>query len=75
VEEEKRTVIGVEAWLKCGAVVRVEAVVLGVKVPVRRWPFAWADCGLGCQLFVLGNKEGYAGGRERQMCRNTGIPG
>jgi hypothetical protein len=44
VEEEKRTVTGVEGWLKCGAVVRLEDVALGVKVPVRRWPFAWARC-------------------------------
>ena len=42
VEEEKRTVIGVEELLKCGAVVRDGAVVLGVKVPVKRCPFAWA---------------------------------
>lgn len=42
VEEEKRRVRGVLGWLKCGAVVRVEAVDVGWKVPVRRWPFAWA---------------------------------
>lgn len=40
VEEEKRTVIGVEELLKCGAVVRDGAVALGVKVPVKRCPFA-----------------------------------
>jgi len=42
VEEEKRTVMGVEGEEKCGAVVRVEAVGVGVKTPVRRRPFAWA---------------------------------
>lgn len=42
VEEEKRTVIGVEGDVKWGAEVRVEAVGVGVKVPVRRWPLAWA---------------------------------
>jgi len=42
VEEEKRTVIGVEGALKCGAEDRLEAVDVGEKVPVSRWPFAWA---------------------------------
>lgn len=46
VDEEKRMVRGVEGRLKCGAEERVEAVGEGVKVPVRRWPFAWAICGL-----------------------------
>tara|TARA_R110002003_G_scaffold196_5_gene15306 strand:+ start:12927 stop:13079 length:153 start_codon:yes stop_codon:yes gene_type:complete len=45
VDELKRTVTGVDAALKCGADVRLEALVEGVKVPVRRWPFAWA---VGC---------------------------
>jgi hypothetical protein len=42
--------------LKCGAVVSVEAGALGVKVPVRRWPFAWA--GGVCQLVVFETKTG-----------------
>lgn len=42
VEEEKRTVIGVDGALKCGAEVSSEADEVGVKVPVNRWPFAWA---------------------------------
>lgn len=42
VDEEKRTVTGVEGWLKCGAEVRSEPAGEGVNVPVRRWPFAWA---------------------------------
>lgn len=42
VEEEKRTVIGVDGEVKWGAVVRVLAVEEGVNVPVRRWPFACA---------------------------------
>lgn len=42
VEEEKRTVMGVEGELKCGAVVMDAAVGVGVKVPLRRWPRAWA---------------------------------
>jgi len=50
VEEEKRTVIGVEGVLKCGAVVRSDTVALGVNVPVRRCPFACAGC--TCQLEV-----------------------
>lgn len=49
VEEEKRTVIGVEGVLKCGAVVRSDTVALGVNVPVRRCPFACAGC--MCQLW------------------------
>jgi hypothetical protein len=42
VEEEKRAVIGVVELLKCGADVRLETSAEGVKVPVRRWPFACA---------------------------------
>lgn len=42
VEEEKRTVMGVEGEVKCGAEEREETVGVGVKVPVKRWPFAWA---------------------------------
>lgn len=34
--------MGVEGEVKCGAEEREEAVEVGVKVPVRRWPFAWA---------------------------------
>jgi hypothetical protein len=45
VDEEKRTVIGVEGALKCGAEVSVEASPEGVKTPVRRWPFACAVVG------------------------------
>jgi hypothetical protein len=45
VDEEKRTVIGVEEALKCGADVSVEAPPEGVKTPVRRWPFACAVVG------------------------------
>jgi hypothetical protein len=36
VEEEKRRVMGVEGAVKCGALERVDAVGVGVKVPVRR---------------------------------------
>lgn len=46
VEEEKRTVIGVDGALKCGADVRSEAEEVGVKVPVSRRPFAWAALGV-----------------------------
>jgi len=46
VEEEKRRVREVLGEVKCGAVVRVAALGVGIKEPVRRWPFAWA--GLGC---------------------------
>jgi hypothetical protein len=42
VEEEKRIVRGVEGAVKCGAEVKEEASGVGMKVPVRRWPFAWA---------------------------------
>lgn len=41
-EDEKRTVIGVEEEVKCGAEVRSDAAAVGVKVPVRRCPFACA---------------------------------
>jgi hypothetical protein len=51
VDEEKRTVIGVEEALKCGADVRLEAAGVGVKVPVRSWPFA---CAVGFVRFCLG---------------------
>ena len=42
VDSEKRTVKGVEGKVKCGAVDKVEASGVGVKVPVRRTPLAWA---------------------------------
>jgi len=42
VDEEKRTVIGVDGVVKCGADVRLAASVEGVKVPVSRCPFACA---------------------------------
>lgn len=45
VEEEKRAVMGVEVALKWWAFVRVDALEVGVKVPVRRWPRAWAESG------------------------------
>jgi hypothetical protein len=42
VEEEKRTVMGVEEMLRCGALERVAALSVGVKMPLRRWPLACA---------------------------------
>lgn len=42
VEFEKRTVMGVEGLLKCGAVERDAAVEVGVNVPFRRRPLPWA---------------------------------
>jgi hypothetical protein len=42
---EKRTVRGVDGDEKCGAVERVDASVVGVKVPVRMAPFACAEGG------------------------------
>jgi hypothetical protein len=39
---EKRIVRGVDGDEKCGAVERVDASVVGVKVPVRMAPFACA---------------------------------
>lgn len=42
VEDEKRAVIGVEAALKWWALVSLLAAEVGVNVPVRRWPRAWA---------------------------------
>jgi hypothetical protein len=42
VEFEKRTRIGVDAALRCGAVERDLAVSDGVKLPERRTPLAWA---------------------------------
>lgn len=47
VEEEKRAVKGVEEALKWGAEERVEARGVGVNVPFRRRPFAWAIGGGG----------------------------
>ncbi len=43
VEEENRTVMGVGEVLKCGALVSVDAELVGMKAPVRRWPLAWAE--------------------------------
>ena len=40
-EDEKRTVMGVEV-LKCGPLERTPALSVGKKVPVRSWPLAWA---------------------------------
>lgn len=41
-ELEKRAVIGVEAFLKCGALESCAAVGVGVNAPVKRVPRAWA---------------------------------
>lgn len=43
VEEEKRARIGVDVLVKCGAEESFEAVGVGVKVPRRRRPLAWAE--------------------------------
>lgn len=40
VEDEKRTVTGVEVLLKCGATDREDASLVGVKVPLSRIPRA-----------------------------------
>lgn len=45
VELEKRARRGVLGRLKWGAELSLAASLVGVKVPVRRWPFAWAG---GC---------------------------
>jgi hypothetical protein len=45
VELEKRTVIGVDGVLKCSAVDSEAALALGVNVPLRSVPFAWAGGG------------------------------
>jgi hypothetical protein len=46
-------VIGVDDALKCGADVRSVAAAVGVKIPVRRCPFACA-VGLGVAQLRLG---------------------
>lgn len=43
VEFENRTRIGVDGWLKCGALLRPAASEDGVNVPLRRIPRAWAE--------------------------------
>jgi len=45
VEDEKRARMDVEGKVKCGTQERVEASVVGVKVPLRRRPLAWAEGG------------------------------
>jgi hypothetical protein len=45
VEEEKRARRGVEGREKCGALERVDAWGVGVKLPLRRRPLAWAEGG------------------------------
>lgn len=45
VEEERRARRGVEGEWKWGAVERWAARGVGVNVPVRRRPFAWAGTG------------------------------
>lgn len=42
VEVEKRARRGVDGRAKWGAELSLAALSVGVKVPVRRWPFAWA---------------------------------
>ena len=42
VDEEKRASRRVEERVKCGALERVEARGVGVNVPLRRRPLAWA---------------------------------
>jgi hypothetical protein len=69
VDDEKRTVIGVEGALKCGAELKFEDSAEGVKVPVSSCPFACAVVGF-VSVFVLSGKcfvrsaaAGYARGR------------
>ena len=57
-ELEKRIVIGVDGKVKWGAVERVEAVVVGWKVPFRRMPRACA--------WAIHQQEGLNGRNERQ---------
>ena len=49
-EFEKRTVIGVEGWLKCGAFEMVAAVGVGVNVPEKSMPRA---CAVLCQIETM----------------------
>jgi hypothetical protein len=44
-------VIGVDEALKCGAEVSSEAAPVGMKIPVRSWPFA---CAVGFVRTCLG---------------------
>lgn len=64
--------IGVEGALKWGAVVRVEARRVGVKVPVRRVPRAWAGVRYGVSIVVRGD-EGIGCGEGGQTCTETGV--
>jgi hypothetical protein len=43
--------MGVFGVLKCGALVKLEAVSVGVKAPVSSWPLAWAVI---CQFEIMG---------------------
>lgn len=56
VEEEKRASTGVEGRVKCGALERVEAWGVGVKVPRRRRPLAWAEVRRVGQFVVEGKR-------------------
>jgi hypothetical protein len=63
VEVEKRARRGVVGSVKCGALLRRPADGVGVKVPVRRWPFAWAG---GVRWYGGGTMErlAYRGGNR-----------
>jgi hypothetical protein len=73
--DEKRTVIGVNEALKCGAEVKDEASAVGVKVPVRRCPFACAVRDVVSAL--VGNKANrYLGcSQHRGSCADRGVFG
>jgi hypothetical protein len=78
VEDEKRTVIGVEGALKCGAALKFEDSAEGVKVPVRSCPFACAVVGfvsvsvLSGKCFVASAAANYARGRTwAKACMGT----
>ena len=49
VESENRTVTGVDAALKCGALESAAAAGVGVNVPVSSTPLAWAGRKPGCR--------------------------
>jgi len=68
VEEEKRTVIGVDVSLKCGADVSSEAAEAGTKVPVRRWPLAWAVSRVRVSAYT---KKGKSRGRKDCYFQNA----
>jgi hypothetical protein len=74
VDDEKRTVIGVNGALKCGAELSFEDLADGVKVPIRRCPFACAVLGFVRKCLCTG-WEMFGAECGCGLCKGTDLGG